>query len=94
MNRTRLTKLLNRADEIPCPRCGVRRADRERGGDGLSPLSVADAAELDRLMQGAWSQCGTCGAVAFDLTRMTDADLDRVLAILRPVCSPASRKFL
>lgn len=94
MNRTRLTKLLRRADEIPCPRCGARRTDREHGGDGLSPLSAADAAELDRLMQGSWSQCGSCQAIAFDLTRMSDADLDRVLAILRPVCSPALRKFL
>ncbi|MBP3959867.1 hypothetical protein J8F10_31855 [Gemmata sp. G18] len=94
MNRSRLAKLVKRVSELPCPRCRTRRADREHGGDALGPLSAADAAELDRLMQGTWSQCGACGAVTFDLTRMSGADLDRVLAILRPVCSPALRKFL
>ncbi|AMV23775.1 hypothetical protein VT84_05140 [Gemmata sp. SH-PL17] len=93
MNRTRLAKLFQRADEIPCPRCGKRRADRERGDD-LGPLSDADMAELNRLMQGMWSQCEVCGHVAFDLMQMSDVDLNRALAILRPVCSPALRKFL
>ncbi|VTR94057.1 unnamed protein product [Gemmata massiliana] len=89
--RSRITKLLKRADEIPCPRCGRRRADRKHSDETLSPLSAADAAELDRLMEGSWSQCGNCEAVTFDLTRMSDADLNRVLAILRPMCSPALR---
>ena len=91
MKHARLTRLERLVRERPCPACG--RPPAPLGGVEESPeparLSRAEREELLRLVElSATGPCARCGQAGHEMSRLTDEQLDRALALLRVMFGP------
>jgi hypothetical protein len=86
---SRIAKLERLARERPCPGCGRSchpPGPREGEEADYDRLSGAEQEELAEVFAAAVTPaCARCGRADFDITRMTDDQLERALHLLRTV---------
>ncbi|VTR92488.1 unnamed protein product [Gemmata massiliana] len=91
MKRNRVAKLERVVRERPCPECG--RIDKPSIPNAAEPdfalLSRAEREELESLIRALTTPpCPRCGRTGHELTRLSDEQLNRILALLRTLLGP------
>jgi hypothetical protein len=90
MKEHRLVRLERLIRSRPCPGCARPFPRPDPSGVDWDRLSGAEQSELIGLLAAASTPaCSRCGRSGHDLSRMTDAQLDRTLQLLRALLGPA-----
>jgi hypothetical protein len=84
MKHSRVTKLERLVRSRPCAGCGQPFHPPGVDGADWERLSAAEQREFAALIEAlSTPACARCGRSSFDLSRMTDEQLDRTLELLR-----------